>query len=196
MPTPSAPCSRVSRSERTLSRRTASSLVSGTTICSLPAFTQSGRSAMSPARSPRISASFSGDSSTSRQPRAVASSVHFRPAAVTGMTPTCISSVRESPATPSARQTCADPSVGWPAKAISYLGVKIRTAAFARVEGSRNVVSERLNCNASDCICCGSSDLPSSKTQSGLPLKRSSARVKTFTIRKLRVVMRLILKQE
>ena len=41
------------------------------------------------------------------------------PAARTGITPAAISSVMRSPPRPSARQTCAVPSVGCPAKGIS-----------------------------------------------------------------------------
>src|SRR5471030_3270836 len=46
-----------------------------------------------------------------------------------------------------------------------------------------NVVSERLNCNASACILIASSDSLVSKTHSGLPLKGLFPCVKTFTIR-------------
>jgi len=49
------------------------------------------------------------------------------------------------------------------------------------VDGSTNVVSERLNCSASACIVASSSPRPSSKTHSGLPASTVSA--KTLTIR-------------
>ena len=73
------------------------------------------------------------------------------------MTPARISSVTLSPAAASARTTCAVPSVGWPANGISKVGVKMRTCAVATVDGSTNVVSDRLNCSASACIVASSS---------------------------------------
>ena len=73
------------------------------------------------------------------------------------MTPARISSVTASPVPASERTTCAVPSVGWPANGISNVGVKMRTRAVATVDGSTNVVSERLNCSASACIVASSS---------------------------------------
>jgi hypothetical protein len=95
--------------------------------------------------------------------------------------PAIISSASASPPPMSARTTCALPSVGWPANGISKVGVKMRTRAFAAVDGRMNVVSDTLNCRASACIVAASSPRASSTTTSGLPPRRSSA--KTLTIR-------------
>ena len=59
----------------------------------------------------------------------------------------------------------------------------MRTRAVARCEGSRKVVSERLNCRASACMVAVSSPMPSSNTHSGLPLKDRLSRVKTLSSR-------------
>jgi hypothetical protein len=98
------------------------------------------------------------------------------------MMPAFISSATASPVRLSARTTCAVPSVGWPAKGISYEGVKMRTRAVAFADGRMNVVSERLNWRASACIVASSSPEPSSNTHSGLPVRRP-ARAKTLTMR-------------
>ena len=59
----------------------------------------------------------------------------------------------------------------------------MRTRASARSDGRMKVVSERLNCSASACICAASSAAPSSNTHSGLPERRSPGRANTFRIR-------------
>src|SRR5437879_5888463 len=78
-----------------------------------------GRSPISCSSMPSIAASVARGSRTSRQDGAFACNVQRRWVACTGMIPACISSVRVSPANPSARQTWAVPSVGWPANGIS-----------------------------------------------------------------------------
>src|SRR5882762_8991405 len=116
---PSTLASCASRSARTRKRRTAASLVSGTTSCSVPAFTHSGRSPMSCSSSPRIAAIVRRGSCTSRQLGGLACRVQRSPLARTVMIPAGISRVSRSPASPSARHTCAVPSVGCPANGIS-----------------------------------------------------------------------------
>jgi hypothetical protein len=55
--------------------------------------------------------------------------------------------------------------------------------------GSRNVVSDRLNCRAIESIVASSRPRPSSNTQRGLPENRSLPTVNTLRIRKDRVVV-------
>ncbi len=95
---PSSLFRREKASARGRARRTASGDATGTMSCSLPAFTHSGRSTMSPAESPRMSASSARDSVTSRKRGAFAVRVQRSPDAATGMTPAFISSASESPA--------------------------------------------------------------------------------------------------
>src|SRR6267378_6203844 len=116
---PSTLGSCASRSARTRRRRTAASLFSGTMSCSVPAFTHSGRSPMSCSSSPSIAASVRRGSCTSRQLGVLACRVQRSPLARTVMIPAGISRVSRSPPRPSARHTCAVPSVGCPAKGIS-----------------------------------------------------------------------------
>src|SRR6185312_16325207 len=108
-------------------------------------------------------------------------SLHDALPILTGTMPARISRLSESPQRKVSRTTCAVPSVGCPANGISNDGVKMRTRAVAAVDGRMNVVSERLNCSASDCIVVSSKFEPSSNTASGLPLKTSS-RANTFRI--------------
>ena len=56
-----------------------------------------------------------------------------------------------------------------------------------RDAGSRNVVSDRLNCRAMACIAPSSSPRPSSKTHSGLPENGLPPTVNTLRMRKARV---------
>jgi hypothetical protein len=66
----------------------------------------------------------------------------------------------------------AVPTVGCPAKGISFAGVKMRSFAnaSARVACCTNTVSDRLNSRAIVCICSVPSASASSTTASGLPV--------------------------
>ena len=96
-------------------RRTASVERKGTTSCSLPAFTQSGRSSMSVSSSPSARARTPRGTSTSLKEAGGAVSVQRSPSASTAMMPAFMSSLSASPPRPSALQTCAVPRVGCPA---------------------------------------------------------------------------------
>ena len=78
--------------------------------------------------------------------------------------------------------TKAVPTLGWPAKGISALGVKMRTWAVCAGSfgGSTKVVSARLNSAAMACICSVVRPSASSTTARGLPPNLRS--VKTSTV--------------
>lgn len=97
--------------------------------------------------------------------------------ALTEFTPACISRRTASSQFASSCATCLVPRVGWPAKGISKVGVKIRTrrVALASLGGSTTVVFERLNCSARACMVAVSSALPFSKSRHGLPASADCA---------------------
>ena len=88
---------------------------------------------------------------------------------------------------PARASTQPVPTLGWPAKGISDVRLKMRTrAVFAgSAGGSTKVVSLRLNSAASDCMSASLRPRASGKTASGLPPKRRS--VKTSTVTKEKV---------
>jgi hypothetical protein len=65
----------------------------------------------------------------------------------------------------------AEPTVGWPAKGNSCLGVKMRTCARCAglFAGRMKVVSERLNSPAIACMAASSRPSLSNTTASGFP---------------------------
>ena len=98
-----------------------------------------------------------------------------------------ISSNRSTPSRsrPSCASTQPVPTLGWPAKGSSDLGVKMRTrAVLAGSSGGRTkVVSLRLNSAASDCMSASERPRASGNTASGLPPKRRSVNTSTVTKR-------------
>ena len=76
---------------------------------------------------------------------------------------------------PPARRPC--PTLGWPAKGISFVGVKIRTRRVCPASaGSTKVLSEKLNSRAICCIRRLERPRASGRTASGLPPKRRSVK--------------------
>ena len=109
--------------------------------------------------------------------------------AVTSATPSRTSTVTGPAASskrrlrsPSAR-TSAVPTLGWPAKPNSTVGVKMRTTASnpGSAGAQTNEVSEYPNSAAIACICSVLRPSPSSTTASGLPPKGVSVKTSTVT---------------
>lgn len=92
----------------------------------------------------------------------------------TGMGPAFSSSTKDSLPSgtmPSFTKRKLAPTVGWPAKATSCLGVKMRNRATqsGRVAGRTNTVSDRFSSRAMFCIMPSSSAFASINTASGFP---------------------------
>jgi hypothetical protein len=81
------------------------------------------------------------------------------------------------PSSPAVARANAVPTLGWPAKGTSIVGVKIRTRRVCPASaGSTNVLSENLNSRAICCICRSERPRASGSTARGLPPKRCSVK--------------------